>query len=109
MACDIELLQLQPLVESYREKGLALLIAAAASPAVMGGLLERCRFKATILDDRCGLLTRQFAVQAFPAGLLFDRAGILVDVTVGWRRESSLPEWERKVNELLANTSLPLK
>jgi peroxiredoxin len=101
VACEIELLQLQPVMESYREKGLALLIAAAASSAEMRGVLERCRLKATVLDDRSGALTRQFAVQAFPSGLLFDRAGILVDVSEGWRRESSLQEWKRKVEEVL--------
>ena len=107
MACDIELLQLQPVLDRYHAKGLSLLIAAAASPAAMRGFLERCRLQAAVLDDSRGILTRQFAVQVFPAGLLFDREGILVDVSVGWRRESSLPEWEGKVNGLLANSVIP--
>jgi peroxiredoxin len=97
----VEVLQLQPEIEQYRDDGLTVLLATPDSPEVMQTILERYELNVLVLDDRRGNLRQMFNIRGIPTGFLFDREGNLVDSMVGWHREQSLPEWVEKVEQVL--------
>jgi peroxiredoxin len=71
------------------------------SPEVIQAVLDQYDLVVPVLDDRNRSLARLLGVSGLPSGFLFDREGRLIEQSVGWHREHSLPAWKKKVENAL--------
>ena len=92
---------MQPEIERYKEDGLIILMAASDSKEVTQSVLDRYGLDVVVLDDRDGRVRQLFEIRGVPTGVLYDREGNLVETTVGWHQEKSLPLWIEKVEAVL--------
>jgi YD repeat-containing protein len=92
------LLQLQPEIASYHEKGLQFLLITADSQETIETIFEEYSVDIPVLSDPANQIASSLGVQGWPTGMLFDRNGRLVEKTIGWNPSGSLAAWKRKAD-----------
>jgi hypothetical protein len=95
------LLQLQPEIGRYRERGLRYILITGASAETMQSVLTDLELDIMVLSDPLDKIAFDLDVRGWPTGMLFDREGNLVERTIGWTANGSLEKWKRKVDDQL--------
>lgn len=83
-----EVLQLQPYIQNWRDRGIELLIVTSASAKDMTAFISKHDLTITVLLDSERQATRLYGVSGIPATFVIDRDGVPRQRKAGWGSRS---------------------
>jgi thiol-disulfide isomerase/thioredoxin len=103
--CIRSMPELIALSREYHDLGVELLfVNVEESEDRIRTFLERVELNPTVVLDRDGSVSKQYAVQAIPQTVLIDREGVLVKILVGASQENEA-ELRKQLDELTGKAS----
>jgi peroxiredoxin len=95
------MLQLQPMIGQWKDKGLETVVVTTDSRASIDDFFSKHPIDLTVLFDDKGEAGQAYQVMATPTGFLANRQGILKYNSVGWT-EGKLPELQAEIDQALS-------